>query len=55
MTLVTHYVINHRPRQVLINHNAVEMMIDKKSDSAVTLADYSGVKMKDVITGHVQV
>ena len=53
-TLVA-YVINHRPRPVLGNHSAVEMMTGKKPDSAVTLAAYSGVKMKDMVTGHVQV
>ena len=49
------YVINHRPRPVLGNHSAVELMTGKKPDSAITLAAYSGVRMKDVVTGHIQV
>ena len=40
---------------MLDNHSPVELMTDKKPDSAITLAAYSGVKMKDVVTGHVQV
>ena len=53
-TLLAH-VINHRPRQVLGNHSAIELMTVKNPDSAVRLAVYSGVKMKDVVTGHVNV
>ena len=30
-------------------------MTGKKPDSTITLAAYSGVRMKDVVTGHIQV
>ena len=37
------------------NRSAIELMTGKQPDSAVRLAAYSGVKMKDVVTGHVDV
>ena len=43
-----------RPRQVLGNHSAVELMTIKKPDFTVKPTAYSDVKMKDVITTHVE-
>ena len=51
VTNLVAYVINRRPRPVLGNHITVEIMTDKKSDSSVTLAAYSDIHMKDVVTG----
>ena len=49
------YIINHRPRVVLGGRSAIEVMTGRKPDSAVKLAAWSGIRMKDAIEGTVEV
>ena len=51
------YVINHRPRGVLGGRSAIEVLVltGRRPDSAVKLAMWSGVKMKDAVTSELEV
>ena len=50
LVLALGYTITHRPRPLLNGHNIIEVMTDRKPDSAVKLTTWSGALLKDVET-----